>query len=375
MLAATAGELSPIVTGLVYCGAIASCQRVYALDRAREWTSALAVWCDAQPQMVTFQGPCLVYRAEILQLRGAWRESIAEAGRAVSAVEPAVSADAFYQEAEIHRLRGELALAEEAYRNASQRGREPQPGLALLRVAQGRSDAALSAIRRVVQAAVEPLARTRLLPAFVEISLAVGDVEGARGACAELEATAARFDIVVLDAMADHARGALQLAAGDAAGAVAPLRRAFHVWQNIGAPYIAARIRMALARAFQALGDEDGAGLELDAAREAFEQLGAAPDLAAVDALRPDADAGAKSDARDLDAVAPHGLTPREVEVLRLVASGKTNKDIARDLYHSEKTVERHVSNIFPKVHVASRAAATAYAYEHGLVSRSMPTG
>ncbi len=367
MLTATAGELSPVMTGIVYCGAIGGCQRVYALDRAREWTTALATWCSAQPQIAPFNAPCAVYRAQILELGGAWPEAIEEARRAAMAIVPQVGADALYQQGEIHRLRGEGSLAEDAYRQASQRGRDPQPGLALLRMAEGRSDVALSAIQRVAAAAADPLERTRLLPALVEISLAAGDLAGARGACEELEATAASLDIEVLRAMAAHARGAVQLAAGDAQAATGPLRQAFRIWQDIGAPYIAARIRVAMARACRALGDEEGAGLELDAAREVFERLGAAPDVAALESLRRHAPAPR--------AGGDHPLTPRELEVLRFVAAGKTNKVIARELFLSEKTVDRHVSNIFAKLHVASRSAATAYAYEHDLVRRSPSPG
>ena len=363
MLAVRAGELSPVMTGIVYCGAIGGCQRVYAIDRAREWTTALAAWCSAQPQIAPFNAPCAVHRAQILELGGAWPEAIEEARRAASTIVPQVSGDALYQQGEIHRLRGEVSQAEEAYRQASQRGRDPQPGLALLRMAEGRADVAASAIRRVVEGATEPLERARLLPAFVEISLAAGDSAGASRACEELETIAASLDIEVLRAMAGHARGAVQLAAGDARGATGPLRRAFRVWQEVGAPYIAARIRVSMARACRALGDEEGAALELDAAREVFERLGAAPDVAAVEALRrprPE-----KAPGRD------HPLTPRELEVLRAVAAGKTNKAIARELFLSEKTVDRHVSNIFAKLRVASRAAATAYAYEHELVVRA----
>ncbi len=354
MVATTTGELSPVITGLVYCGVIATCQKVYALERAREWTSALADWCAAQPQLVTFTGSCLVHRAEIMQLGGAWPEAIAEARKAEEgAPDPAAVGDACYQRGEIHRLRGEHAQAERAYECASQHGREPQPGLALLRLAQGNTDAALSAIRRVVGGTTDLLTRTRYLPACVEICLAAGDVEGARDALGELERVAESFDTEVLHAMAAHARGAVLLAEGNAQAAMDPLRQAFQAWQAIGAPYIAAHIRVKLGRAYRELGDADGARLELAAARDAFERLGAAPALAALDDAKP----------------APlHGLTPRELEVLRLVAQGKTNKAIAQELCVSERTVDRHVSNIFDKTRVASRAAATAYAYEHGLI-------
>jgi DNA-binding CsgD family transcriptional regulator len=361
MVVAATGQLSPIVTGLIYCSAIAACQQVYVLDRAREWTSALARWCEAQPQLVTFSGICLVHRAEIKELSGAWPEAFEEARRASERLSRAIdskdSADAIYQQGEIHRLRGELTQAEDAYRAASQLGREPQPGLALLRMIQGRPDAAVHGIRRALGAATESLQRTRLLPATVEIMLAVGEIDEARRAGGELEEIAARFDTEVLGAMAAHARGAVQLAEGAATAALGPLRRAFAVWQQVGAPYLAARVRVLVGLACQALGDRDGSTLELDAARSTFARLGAQPDLLRLEALTH----GSVADDRQ-------GLTPRELEVLRLVATGKTNRAIAKELFLSEKTVDRHVSNIFTKVNVPSRAAATAYAYEHKLL-------
>lgn len=360
MVAVTAGELSPLMTGLIYCSVIEACQQVYALSRAREWTFALAKWCEGQPEMVAFTGVCRVHRAEIMQLQGAWRDAIEEARRArerAAGVNQQALAAAFYQQAEVHRLRGEFAAAERAYRSASQCGAEPQPGLALLRLAQGRTEAALAAIRRALSAITDPLQRTRLLPASIEIMLAVGDTKEARGACRELEETAGRIDAGVLGAMVAHACGAVDLAEGDARAALGSLRRAVAVWQRIDAPYLVARVRLLAGLACRALGDEEGARLELDAARALFERLGAAPDLARLVSLTRDA----LPDQR-------HGLTPRELQVLRLVAAGKTNKAIAAELCLSEKTVERHVSNIFTKLDVASRAAATAFAYEHELI-------
>jgi len=359
MVAVTSDEVSPLVTGLVYCSVIACCQQAYALNRAREWTAALADWCDRQPQLVTFADTCLVHRAEILTLGGDWSEAIAEARRACERPrqDAETLADAFYQRAEIHRLRGELAAAEEAYREASRQGREPQPGLALLRLAQGQRDEAVHAIRRVLDTTSATWRRARFLPACIEILLSKGDLPAAAAACDELEEIAKALGTEVLGAMAAHGRGALLLAQGDAQGATEPLRHAFEVWQKVGAPYIAARIRVLLARACRALGDRDGADLERDAARRVFEQLGAQPELRALEAP-------AEGEAPALD----HGLSPRERQVLRLVASGKTNRAIAGDLGLSERTVDRHVSNIFTKLHVASRAAATAFAYEHRLV-------
>jgi DNA-binding CsgD family transcriptional regulator len=361
MVAVVAGELSPLFTGLIYCSVIEACQQVYALDRASEWTSALSKWCGQQPQMVAFTRTCLVHRAEIMQLRGEWGDAIVEARRACDrtsqATGPRPPAAAFYQKGEVHRLRGEFAAAEEAYRSASEAGCEPQPGLALLRMAQGRTDAAAAAMRRVVSTTSEPLQRARLLPASIEILLAVRDVDGARDACRELEEIARKFETGVLGGIAAHARGAVELAAGDARAALGSLRRALRVWQQVEAPYLAARVRALTGLACRALGDEEGAELEFAAARKVFQQLGAAPDLARLDSA-----AAGSSSART------GGLTARELQVLRLIAAGETNKAIAARLFLSEKTIERHVSNIFTKLDVPSRAAATAYAYEHKLV-------
>ena len=288
MVTVTAGELSPLVTGLMYCSVIAACQQVYAFDRTREWTAALTRWCEGQPDMVAFAGVCQVHRAEIMQLRGTWPEAIEEARRACArsqGVNQQAAAAALYQQAEVHRLKGEFAAAEEAYRGASQLGLEPQPGLALLRLAQGRSDAAATAIRRVASTTADRLKRMSLLPAYIEIMLAAGDVQDARDACRELEEIARSFDTGVPGAIAAQACGAVDLAEGDAQAALGSLRRAFEVWQRIEAPYAAARVRVLIGLACRALGDEDGAALEIDAARSIFERLGATPDLARIDAL------------------------------------------------------------------------------------------
>ena len=361
MLAVTGGGVEPVLTGLIYCTAIACCSQLYMMDRAREWTAALASWCDAQPDLVPFSGVCLVHRAELMQIGGSWPEAIDEARRASARVSRRIdwqaTGDAHYQQAEVHRLRGDFSAAEAAYRSASEEGREAQPGMALLRLAQGRFADAVNAIGGALRASKDRLRRARLLPAAVEIALAAGDVADARRSANELREIAAAFGTEVLGAMAAHAEGAVDLADGRPDAALEPLRRAFRVWHEVGAPYIAARLRVLIARACRALGDRDTAALELDCARRVFEQLGAAPDLAALDAPAP---AGGRD--------APAGLSPRELEVLRLVAAGKTNKSIAKQLFLSEKTVDRHVSNIFAKTNVASRAAATAFAYQHGLV-------
>jgi DNA-binding NarL/FixJ family response regulator len=362
MVGVTAGELSPIVAGMVYCNTIGFWQSVYELRRAREWTDALTRWCEQQPEMIAHTGVCLVHRAEIMQLQGAWDAALEEARRAgerfaEGVLNERVCGKAYYRQGEVHRLRGERSAAEDSYREASRRGYEPQPGLALLRLAEGKGDAASSAIRRVLDEASQARARAALLPAYVEIMLASGEIEEARSACRELETISEAHRSDMLRAMSAQARGALALAEGDPQTALVALREAWQAWQELEAPYEAARVRVLVGLGCRAVGDEDTAAWELDAARSAFAGLGAAPDAARVDSLT-----------ASPQAAAAHGLTQRELQVLRLVAQGATNRSIAAELVLSDRTIDRHVSNIFAKLRVSSRAAATAYAYEHDLV-------
>ena len=360
MVAIGTHEVSPIAMGDAYCTVIDGCQELFELRRAREWTAALSRWCDAQPDLVLYHGQCLLHRAELMQVSGAWDDAAEEVERAcLRLADPpgqSALAQASYLRGELHRLRGELARAEDAYRTASGQGRDPQPGLALLRLAQGRVEAADAAIRRVLHEAEGDVGRARVLGPYTEIVLAVGDLAAARTAADELDAIAGRLGRPYLQALAGHVAGAVLLAEGDARGALLSLRRAWRTWRGLEAPYEAARARVLIAQACRALGDEDGAELELDAARSAFAALGAALDAAGAEAL-----------SRLGSGRTPGGLTPREVEVLALVAKGRSNREIAAALVISEKTVASHLSHMFTKLGIASRAAATAYAYEHGL--------
>jgi ATP/maltotriose-dependent transcriptional regulator MalT len=351
-----ADDLSPVVAGLVYCSAIEGCHEVSDLRRAEEWTAALTRWCAAQPDVVPYRGQCLVHRAEILILHGAWSDADEEIERAITALaeQPAAGA-AWYARAELHRLTGAFAQAEMAYRQASRLGRDPQPGLALLRLMQGQVDVASAAIRRVVGEATDRHQRGGLLGAYVDIMLAAEDIPAAAQAAQELAAVADDVDAPLLQAAAAQASGAVRLAEGDAGAALTALRRAWTAWRDLDAAYQGARVRVLIALACRALGDEDGAQMELDAAGWVFQQLGAVADQQRAETLvRPPGGAGR--------------LSPRELQVLRLVAAGKTNRAIAAELFLSSKTVARHVGNIFAKLGVSSRSAATAYAYEHELL-------
>jgi DNA-binding CsgD family transcriptional regulator len=355
MIAVGAREISPVAEGDAYCTVIEGAEELFDLHRLRAWTDAFHAWCEAQPQLVLYRGTCHMHRAEVLLLRGDWKQALEELDDALRRIEnprdATVRGAALYLRGELHRLTGALDEASDAYRQANELGRVPQPGLALLRVAQGKLEPAAATIRRVLDESSDPIARSRVLGAFVEIMCLTGDADAALAAAQEFETIASVLNMPWQRAMAATALGRAQLATSDARSALTTLRAAWRVWDELKIPYEAARARALIADACTALGDDDGAQLERDAARATFEQLGAAQDLRSLAHEAPAA-----------------GLTARELEVVRLLATGATNRAIARALQISEKTVATHVGHVFTKLGVESRAALTAFAYQRGLL-------
>ncbi len=359
MLFAVEGRLRPYSTGKVYCSLISACEALGDLRRAAEWSEATARWAQRHP-LAVFPGLCRVHVASSLRLRGDWDKAEEQAVRACAelATLNVTNAAAGYAEiGEIRRRIGDLDGAEDAFRRAEQLCGQPQSGLALLRLAQGNVDAAAAIIIRALDEITwDRLARARLLPAHAQIAIAAGDLPGGTEALNELESIASDFASPALVAATLSTRGRIQLATNDRP-ACATLREAAERWQELGVPHEVATARMLHGAACRQAGDLDGATTSFEAARAIFEQLGAALDLRNLRDIT-----GARPDL-------PAGLSQREVEVLRLVAAGMTNKQIAEQLHLSEKTVARHLSNIFTKIDVTSRSAATAFAFEHRLVT------
>lgn len=362
MLAVTAGEVGAVVAGMVFCQVIETCHDAFDVRRAQEWTEAMTRWCAARPDLVPYRGQCSIYRAEVLRVHGEWTQALDEALHACERLgaPPAHPAIGFahYEVGELRRVRGEFEAAERAYRDASRNGHSPQPGLGLLDLSRGRVETARAALLHALEEAAQPLARARLLGAVVEAELAQENLASGRASAEELKQIAVENDAPALRGAAGYAEGAVQLAEGQDLAAALNLRQTVQLWREVDAPYEAARTQVLLAQSCRRLGDVGTAELELDAACATFARLGASSELSAALAL---ADAGHRPGASD-------GLSRRELEVLRLVAAGQTNREIAGELTLSEHTVRRHLQNIFAKLDVSSRAAATAYAYQHHLV-------
>ena len=361
MVEARMGVVEPVTVGLVYCTAIEGCQEVADVDRVAEWTTLLHSWCSHHPDLVVFTGQCSLHRAQILRARGAWTRAVDELDAAIERYERASAVDAVGQAArergDVQLLLGDLEAAEASYRLGADRGVDPQPGLAELWLARGATEAAAGAVRRVLAETAGGVQRCRVLPGAVRVLAALGDEEAAGAAAGELEELAAAFGTEALQLEAALAAAAASRAAGDALGALPYLRKAHQLAVRLDLPHAAALARVGTGLALVAVGDEDSGRQALDAGRAALVALGARTDLAAMDSLFP---------ARH----PPAGLTEREVEVLRLVAAGRSNARVAAELVLSERTVARHLSNIFTKLGVGSRTAAAAWAHEHGLVER-----
>jgi DNA-binding CsgD family transcriptional regulator len=359
MVGIAAGEVSPIFAGTVWCALIEACQELADFDRVDQWARALTAWCDAQPGLVQFTGQCALHRGQVKRARGAYDDALAEFDlaerryREFGDLAPIGLAN--YERGQVLRARGEFDAAERAFELAAEFGHDPQPGMALMWLQRGRTEAAVSAIRRLVAEPRDPVHRAQLLPAAVHVLVAGGDLVEARRLADELTAIAARFGCTAGEALAAFAAGEVALAEGEPARAQAELRRSIKMWSGLAMPFDAACSRVLLGLALRAVGDPESADRELATARRTLSELGAMPALAEVDRLL----APRKN---------PAGLTDREVEVLRLAAAGRSNAQIAAALFLSEKTVARHLSNIFTKIDVTSRTAAAAYAFEHNLI-------
>ncbi|TCO34210.1 regulatory LuxR family protein [Kribbella steppae] len=347
MVELTSGSLSPMVTGIVYCGAISGCWTVYELRRAEEWTAAMTRWCDAQPELANFTGECKVRRAELKQLRGAWTDARKDlAGVSTADIDLWAAGCAAYVRGDLDRLQGHFADAEECFTEASRLGYDPQPGLALLRLQQGSVQAAAAMIRRCLSESQNDAKRVEVQFAAAEILVASGDLEAAEKAVDALADLASKCRTTIVYALQEQAQAMIRLAEGRPDSALTPARAALRRWVELRAPYQEARTRLLIADACRALGDNESADRETSTARQTLENLGAVAEPRRPEGL----------------------LSPREIEVLRLVATGATNRVIADQLVLSERTVDRHVSNIFTKLGVSSRSAATAYGLEHKLV-------
>lgn len=346
------GRLAPFTSGTLYCHTIAACHEVADVRRMARWTTLAEQWLATFPAAVLFGGLCAVHRAQLLLLHGQWHEAEKVALRVVvdlCASRIDYAAEAWYVAGEARRLRGDPGAAA-AYDEAHARGRDPQPGRALLQLRTGDAAGAATSVRSAVAAAgSDPLSRAPLCAAMVEIAIAAGRLDDAVTAAGELEATSAKYATSGLEAMAAGARGAVLLAEGQPERALPVLREACRRWHELGAEYDAAGTCVRLAEAYRELGDAASACAEDERAKAVYERLGAAQQAWA----------------------SPDGLTRRECEVLVLVAEGRSNREIGAALCISDRTVARHLTNIFHKIGVTSRTQAARYAIDRRLDVRT----
>ncbi len=361
MVTAESADISPLAVGIAYCAVVETCHKIFDFRRAQEWTTVLSQWCEAQPDMVPFRGQCLIRRSQIMHIHGEWSEALHEMQRACEMLskppgEPAAG-EGYYWLGEIFRLRGDFRQAEKLYVEANKWGRTPQPGLALLRLAQNESELAVKSIQNALTEAKTSPQRTTMLPAYIEIMLSHSRIADAQAAVKELDTIAKKYQAIFLHAMTAYCQGAVFLKQHDPDAAIRTLRKSLTLWNELSAPYEASTVRLLLGISYRDQGDEDTAMMELIAAAWMFKELGALPDLRKVEALL---------DKRNQPPL--HGLTLREHQVLHLISEGATNKSIAARLFISERTVERHLSNIFNKLQVNSRTEAAAFAFKHQIL-------
>ncbi len=357
MLPVHAGAVTPNWAGNLYCQVMGLFFELADYQRARAWTEATERWCDRFSNAAMFTGICRVHRAQLLHLEGAWAQAEAHARQAcqdLADMNLGVVAAAQYELGELARIRGDHSGAARAFDRARELGRDPQPGWALLKLAEGDVEVARRCLDAALAATVQPLARAPLLAARLELAEYTCDVDLAAATAAELRAIAATFDTTGLCARAHEATGVAALLRGEAQVALGMLRDAYRCWRELGARYETARTQLRLAAALELAGDRDTAAREQELAAAALVALGAAPQPVTRGAATAEP--------------VPGGLSPREVEVLRAVAVGASNAAVARELVISERTVERHLSNVFRKLAVSSRTEAARIAFATGLV-------
>lgn len=351
MLPVLADEVPLEWAGDIYCIVLHHCHRLADLPRMRAWTQSMERWCNEFAGSATYGGVCDVHR---LQVEAATEDlrllesRLVTASRALEEVNSWAAGEGYYQLGEVRRRRGDDDGAFAAFGRARMLGVEPQPGEALLRCRSGDGDTAWTDLR-VALAGLNRLDRMSLLRGAVEVALARGDVDEAERHCEELESGAAAFGTPGFRAWAAHARGAVLVRRGEHASALDVLEDALREYRTQQCRYEIAQVYEWMALAHQALGDHETAAADTATADNIYTQLGVEP-------------------VEPCGATAPGGLTKREVDILRRIAGGATNKQVAEQICISEKTVGRHLANIYAKLGVSSRTAALAWAHDNNLL-------